>query len=280
MTSPKHAVSTESGRFYNSLPGFEHLSLGSVTNIVGIKSKPALTGWAAKLAGERAISREDEWHAIQQEEGDEEARKWISAASRDEMDYKAAVGSAVHLACELLDTDVTPGGFTEGLVTRLDGVLAKHGGANAKNIENVWNHVTTYQRFIAEWGVRFVEQERTVFHPDDGWAGTLDAVVDIPDEQGALRRYVMDIKTGSVFADSNALQLAAYRHAAYAVHGNASKPFNHQIHGGFVLQLKPKSYKVHFMRCDDTVYRVFIAARDLWRWAYDESKNASGDGWR
>lgn len=280
MTQPRHAVSTESGRFYTNIPGFENLSLGSVTNIVGVKSKPAIPGWAAKLAGERAIKHEDRWHAIQQEEGDEAARKWISAASREEMNYKAAMGSAIHLAAEVLDTEVTDSGFSGPLIERLDGVLAKHGGASGDNLNRVWLHVIQYREFIRECGVQFVERERTVFNPDDGWAGTLDAIVNVPDDKGALRRYVMDIKTGGVYADSNALQLSAYRHATYVVDGNASKPFSHQIHGGFVLQLKPKSYKVYFMRCDDAVYRRFLAARDLWLWSTDEHKGACGDEWR
>lgn len=272
MTSPTHAIATESGRFYTGIPGFEHLSLGSVTNIVNIKNKPAIAPWAAKLAAERAMRHESEWHAIQTEEGDEAARKWISRASKDEMDYKSAIGSAVHLACEVYPEPPDP--------MMLWGILGGLPGDCDAHLERVMAHVAQLERFVSDYDVRFIEQERTVLNPDDGWAGTLDAVVEIPDEKGALRRYVLDYKTGSVYPDSTCLQLAAYRHATYAVHGNTSKPFTHEIDGGIVVQLKPKSYKVWWLRCDGDVYRRFLAARDLWLWATSEHKGAAGDEWR
>ena len=285
MTSPKHAEATEAGRFYRNLPGFEELSLASVTNTVNVKSKPAIAPWAAKLAALRAVGCEAEWHAVQQEEGDEAAAKWIARASKEDMDRKAAIGSAVHLCAELWDSDhVTVYkqgiGLSLDLTARLDGVLEKAGGATGKNLGIVQNHLEQYARFIDEWKPIFRERERTVFSVTGGYAGTLDAIVDLPGEDGAMRRYVLDIKTGGVYADSVGMQLAAYRYAEYIVRGDKSLPFTFGIDGGVVLQLKPKSYKVHFVRCDEYAYESFLAAKRLWLWANEGSKGAMGDEWR
>lgn len=249
MTNPKYANSGEAGRTY-SIPGFPPLT--SVTTVLNAAAKPVLYNWYAKMAGVRAVEQEAEWHALQQEEGDEAARKWISAAARDYNEQRKWLGSAVHHLCETYDETDDPG--------LLDWYLDKMGGDRKKNLSAINNHVWQYGEWVKEHQPAFLLKEATVLHPVDRWAGTLDMVVTIDG-----KNYVGDIKTGGAYRDT-ALQLAAYRHAALIVDGEDTKPFTHDIHGGFVLALKPKSYKMHYYECGRDVYEVFLHLKRYKEW--------------
>ena len=254
MTNPKFANSGETGRTY-SIPGYPPLT--SVTTVLSAASKPALYGWYAKMAGVRAVEQEMEWHAIQAEEGDEAARKWISAAARAYNEQRKWLGSAVHHLCETYDEPDTDPGL-------LDWYLDKMGGQKDKNLSVLNNHVWQYGEFLKEHQPTFLLKEATVLHPVDRWAGTLDMVV----EMGG-KTYIGDIKTGGAYKETG-LQLAAYRHAALIVDGDETRPFTFDIDGGFVLELKPKSYKVHYYDCGRDVYEVFLALKKFKGWL-DES---------
>ena len=277
MTSPRFAVATATGRFY-SVPGYEDVSHVSVTNIVGIMDKPALSPWAAKLAGERAVFQETEWHAIQQEKGDEAARKWISAAPREYGDYTCDLGSAVHFACEHFDkcevTDDYNVVFDSWLLERLTPFaerMAKHRDTTDKNIEHIRKHVCQFARAIDEHGIDILVSELTVFDPEVGYAGTLDCIATIDG-----KTYVGDYKTGNLYPESYRLQLGALRHAPLKVVGNKTTTQDIPIDGGFVLQLKPASYNLVYAECGEATYNAFLAAKQVWYWKHEESKEGAG----
>jgi hypothetical protein len=306
MTAPRHAVATESGRYY-SIPGYENTPFRSVTNIIGIIDKPAIAGAAAKRAGERAIACETEWHAIQQEEYDslannprikdrtpktlqkwanEAARLWISAAGRQYGDYTSDQGSAVHCACEHFEQHVTvvdgQAVFDEWLIAKVAPwaeAMTVWDGTTDKNIERIRKHVTQYAKAIDEKGIVFLDRERTVCHPEHGYAGTLDGIVTLG--EGAMRRtYVLDIKTGGLYPESIALQISSYRYATHEVHGDKTSERKVHIDGGCVLQLKPASYTFEFVKCDKPVFERFLDAMSLWTWRHEESRSALGGEWR
>jgi hypothetical protein len=58
MTSPVLSVSTSNGRFYQH-PTIEDAFVPSITNITGMKDKPALKNWAAKQAAIFAVENID-----------------------------------------------------------------------------------------------------------------------------------------------------------------------------------------------------------------------------
>lgn len=278
MTSPRFATATESGRYYD-IPGRENETYLSVTNILGATSKPALVGAAAKHAGERAVKQEMEWHAIQQEEGDEAARKWISAAFREYSNYRAQLGSAVHFCCEVFDEHVIAEpefvAFDDYLIEYVTEhwavPMSEHRDTPAKNLELIRKHVEQYDRACREKGLRFIERERTVFSPAHGYAGTLDGVVEMGSE-----RYVLDIKTGFVASESVPLQLAAYRFASHEVDDKYTRPKSVWASGGLVLQLKPASYKLWPVTCGVDEFAAFLDVKAVWEWK-QRAKDAVGE---
>ena len=281
MTSPKFAQATESGRFYN-IPGHEDTVFKSVTNLLGSLSKPVLVPAAAKRAGERAVFQEMEWHAIQQEKGDEEARKWISRASHEYMTYKQNLGSAVHFCCEVFEGHVISEpeflAFDDYIIAYLNDhwtpKMSEYRGTVAKNIELIRKHVVQYERACREHGIVWLDRERTVFNKEAGYAGTLDGIVEIDGT-----KYILDIKTGFVSRDSVPLQLAAYRFATGEVHGDTSRKRQEWVDGGLVLQLKPASYKLLPVACGADEFGAFLDVMKVWEWQNGLSKTAIGEEW-
>lgn len=282
MTSPQFAQATKQGRYYN-IPGYDDITHVSVTNIINSLSKPALAPAAAKHAGERAVQRETEWHAIQCEEGTEAARKFISAAFREYTTYRADLGSAVHFCCEVFDEHVTTGpefgvAFDDYLIEYLTEhwatKMSEHRLTVARNVELIRKHVEQYDRACRENGITFLDRERTVCSPEHGYAGTLDGIVEMDG-----RTYVLDIKTGFVSAESVPLQLAAYRFASHEVHGDRTTRRTAWVQGGLVLQLKPASYKLLPVRCDVDVFTAFLDVKRVWEWQSGMSKTAIGEEW-
>ena len=284
MTQPANATETDAGRFYK-IPGHAGEQFISVTNAIGVIHKPALVPWSSKLAGERAVQNEAQWHAIQQEEyerllnrkrspltakaasdkADEKARKWISAASREYTSYKATLGSAVHLACEHFEDDEP----TDALLSFAE-KMSEYKGTTSQAIDLIHRHVEQYAKAIDDNGIKILDTERTVFDTMFGYAGTLDAVVEVDGCQ-----HVLDIKTGGVYPESVALQLAAYRYAEGAVYGDESRSRDtSDISGGIVLQLHPKSYKLFHVTCDKEVFGSFVSVLNVWTWKNIKSLKA------
>lgn len=247
MTQPKHAQDSFADRAYTI--GDEKYP--SVTTICGVVAKPALPAWAAKLAAERAMKHAGIWQAMEEEEGFEEARKWISKASREYTDQKATIGSAVHKMCETRgDCDLLP-------------YLSKLPGDMAAQRINIENHYAQYEQFLAEHSPDILVQELTVFHESMKYAGTLDMVCVIDG-----RIAVLDIKTGNAAQYKTTwMQLAAYKNATHVLNDDGTvEPFTHKCECGYVLELKPRSYKLTEVDVGDETFAAFALALGLRRW--------------
>lgn len=255
MTSPRFASSDDTGRTY-TLPNID-TPLVSVTTVLNVISKGALMNWSAKLAAERAMESEDTWHAIEQEEGREAARKWISSAAREYTRKRQLLGSAVHHLCE------NHGDHNDDVLSKHAWFAREMGGDVGRNMKQIEAHYEQYKRFTDECAPRIIEQERTVANIEQGYAGTLDLIC----EMGG-KTYIGDIKTSPRVYETTALQLAAYRHATHMVDGEETVATDllSRVEGGFVLRLAPRSYQVAFMRVGDEEYQAFLAAMRLKKW--------------
>jgi hypothetical protein len=205
-----------------------------------------LPPWSAKLAAECAVEEEGEWHAIQQEDGDAAAIEFIKRAPARYTEAKCSLGTAVHAACERYPN--------------LDGLSA-----------DVLPYIEQYARFLDEKSVTVIEQERTVLRgmsDERGYAGTLDMRVEIDGEIA-----IGDIKTGGVWPEA-ALQLAAYAHASHEVEGERVIRIQHVPSTAFVLELKPRSYRIHRCEITEGTLAAFQAAYRLHVWRETAAKSA------
>jgi hypothetical protein len=211
----------------------------SVTTILGVIGKGALTNWYAKLAAERAVFAEQEWHAIQQELGDDEAVRFISSAANIERDVAALRGSAVHDLIEHYpDFDR---GLFEWYIERLN-ALKPVDREHRDFIEAAYGH------FVEWWEGQdavFVEREFCVYDPEMGYAGTADALVRFDDGLCLL-----DVKTSKGVYNPYALQLAAYLYADRKAVGSFDKGWTDagenpalQAERAGIIQVRPDGVK-------------------------------------
>lgn len=179
--------------------------LPSVTTIVGCLAKPALENWMVGLAMD----------AAEECAGDREKAKALFGERRFE---KANIGTRVHeMVAEHL----------QGFPLPADGELGP--------FEGPWLD------FLEFHDVRPLMVETVVVHPRYGYAGRLDAIVELDGVPTLL-----DVKTGRLYA-SVALQLAAYRFADFALpnYPDCALPSPvPEVERCAVLALRPRSWRL------------------------------------
>ncbi len=246
MTNPKFAVTSDAGRYYN-IRGYEDTTFRSVTTALNALAKPALMPWAAKLVAERAYDVLTGKLEAPTKKAD--CLKFLKAAPREYTEASQKRGTAVHHACE----NYSP--------TRTEPYDPE-----------ILPYVQAYEDFLIEEGFTILEQELTVFHPVFGYAGTLDAIV----ERGG-KHYVMDIKTGGVYPSAS-LQMAAYAHATHKLDGTGlASEQTIDIEGGFVLELKPNKYTIHYMDVGNKQFDTFLKVLEVSIWNTEDSRHVEGD---
>ncbi len=241
MTSP---VDTKKGRYYP----WKHDKYVSVTTAIseGLP-KPALNRWFVKSMAEKAIREVDVISSLPPDE----ALEYLLTPEKD-VNFAAILGSNVHSMVEKL---------SKGEEIPLPSAKAKP-------------YVDSFLQFVTDYNPVFLETESTVFSRQHGYAGTLDAVVQIGD-----KRYVIDYKTGkSVWAEA-ALQISAYRYADFLGRPDGREDPLPPCDGGLVIHIRPRGYDVIPVDTSTSTFDTFLSALDLFRWIYIDSSNALGERW-
>ena len=126
-------------------------------------------------------------------------------------------------------------------------------------------HVSAYVAFLDEWEPRPVLVETPVASRKWGYAGTLDAVMDLPDG----RRVIADIKTSrSGIYPETILQLAAYRFAEFYVDtdGNEQPMPDLGITGALGIWVRADGYTVYELPADERQHNKFLHVAVGARW--------------
>ncbi|MCI0584941.1 MAG: hypothetical protein L0227_18965, partial [Chloroflexi bacterium] len=184
----------------------------SVTTILGALDKPALLYWAAEQAALAALHSTATWRGMLRDDDPScdhtDAKrcpvvKWLrDARFRRPKGVRSAteLGELVHRACE------------EYALT----------GSRPAVDDEVLPYLDQFDGWLHRFGPSYQATEVAVYHPDLGYAGTLDAFLSI---DGV--RYIADYKSTRTAIDDKGqptkpypeqvgLQLAAYRHAKHA----------------------------------------------------------------
>lgn len=283
-------------------PDDTDLTLWSVTTIIGALDKPALLYWAAEQTANAAIDSAQTWQAMLQDEGRDTTTKWLRDARFRTPKTKLAntsLGTVVHKVCEHYAlTGSKPGrDYTTELV--------QQAGTPQTDVDTEVNLVGVMLNQFDDWLQRFTPSyqatEVTVYSPNYGYAGQLDALLTI---DGI--RFLADYKTSreafnsqgqprTPYPEQVGLQLAAYRYADFAA---VWRPRRHekfrrryyllsaaeqemavpvpQVDTGLVIQITPESCEAYPIRCDQESHHAFLYTLECFRWLNETSKSVMG----
>ena len=250
MTTPKiQTISRGGSRFYvnpitqDKVPG--------VTSILSMLPKPFLQYWSAKMVAEFAVDNFGAYSALIMNGQRQAAVDLLKAAPRRYTTERADIGTEVHDIYESLSR-----GEQIGRVSR-----------------DAEPYVQHFDQFVKDFQPNFLMNEETVFSDKHRYAGSFDWIAEIGGEV-----VVGDWKTTKNTYPEVALQLAAYRHADYVQRADGSQaPLPKNITGGAVFHVSPDGYELIPMKCDEEVFDVFLALRNVvFEWDKAISKTVMG----
>lgn len=239
LRGPRNARPVAGGRSYvwDGPAGRE--TFASVTTIINkVIAKPALPGWAARSVAEHVADNWRQCAALGRELGRDGLVEVLRQVPWTQRDRAADRGSLVHSLAEAAtlgqEPDVPPG---------------------------VEGYVAAWRRWREEHQPTFIAAEATVYaRQAPGWAGTLDAIAEIP----GLGRVLVDYKTGKDLYPEVSLQLTAYAMADFVAVGTTEVPMP-QAERLFALLLSGDgTYDFcEVARCDGG----WRAVLELWAWS-------------
>lgn len=253
MTSPRLAIDTDRGRYYEDPnPAFAGARYPSVTNVCGTAiAMPALTPWAAGEVAEYAFANLP--HLVKAAEDPKlraVALKELKNRARDIATKAADRGTRLHTFAEANLLGLTP----------------------PDPDPEVAPYVRQYLRFIDDFGVsldRVEASEGSVVNRTVGYAGTLDFLLWLPTgPNGDLELWLIDAKTSlkrprlQIFPE-HVFQLAALRNAeklwlaAGSVEPETDLPRAARCG---VLNLRPRGYALIEVDAGPKAFAAFRAA--------------------
>lgn len=243
---PAGVYMTSDHRYYLNGQG----PVPSVTTVLEVLSKPALVTWKAQEAV-RALFRSSEAFL-----SEDQAVKWALANVDSTRDKAAGIGTGVHLLADMVSRRAVSDG---------DGFQVS---------EEERPYLEAFRGFLAfleAAGGRIVSSEHAVWSVN-GYAGTYDLIVELPNEKQNKLLWLIDIKTSKGYYPEYGLQLAGYRWADYIVlPGDPNTYPMPPIDRTGILHLRPDQYAegwrlVEYPTEYKADYLTFLGALEIWKW--------------
>lgn len=240
-SGPKDArIDPESGlRLYR----WGDIEVASVTSVRRMAGLPfGLVNWQIAKVCDRAVDELDTLVAMMSREPRprervveknrrKEARTWLRAATTDQRDAAALLGTAVHQAAEM---DIAPADL-EDFVDADGNVVA--------TAEDIRPRLRQYYAWLDDSGAEVLLKERQVWNLTLGYAGSFDMLVRFPN--GEL--WIVDLKTGKGTYSDHVLQQMAYLMAEFiggrGVIDDDATALLHQVSGVAILHLQEDGWE-------------------------------------
>lgn len=224
--------------------------LPSVTGILKIVDKSGpLVGWAKRITAEAAVDHRSEVDG------------WVDLFGRD-----GAVSALTKAADNLRDKAATQGSDIHALA---EAITLGH---EVTVTEEQAPFVDAYRAWRSDFDPTFLAAEEMVCSVQHGYAGTLDAIVEMAGEV-----WCIDYKTSRQTYPETAMQLAAYGRADFV--GRPGDPTRYalpSIDRYGVLHLRPEGYRLIPYDVNDATFAAFLAAKSLSDWMATEAKGVMG----
>jgi hypothetical protein len=208
------------------------------TSVIKKALPPYLVPWAAKLTATEAVDTVDSWRDLERDA----AIDLLKRAPDRTRDAAGAKGTIVHRVMELAATGQRPDEVYDA---------------------NVEGYIAAGLAFLDEWQPEFIWQEATVFHPDMGYAGTLDFIARLP----RLGVVIGDYKTAKGIYPEVAVQLASYRYASHAVDAQHQRIDIPHVDGGVVVHIRGDgTYELRPVKADESAFDAFTHCLAICDW--------------
>lgn len=248
MTSPKIETVYRGGSRYYVHPETGETVPG-VTSILGLRAKPFLVTWAAKLAAELAVESIDVLPGMVAKDP-QGTIDYLKFASKRFTRKAADTGTAAHGIFERISLGEPIGALTPELAP-----FAAHFLDFCEKHNPVWEHV-----------------EATVWSEKHGYAGSFDAIGVIDG-----KRVIIDNKTTrSGVHDDVAWQLAAYRYADVILEESGAIVPLPEVEGAIVLHVRPEGWAVHPIDTSPETFAEFLQLREVHRWEKEKTRTLVG----
>jgi hypothetical protein len=235
MTQPKLSQQTKAGRIYRDPVTKERVP--SVTTIISAGyPKPALVGWAAKMAAQYAV---ENWDSLGELSDPEKERK-IKTAHIRSAGQASDLGTQVHKVCEYwqsgkpIPQDIASDPFMNGFID-----------------------------FLIEKKPRFKFLEVTLWSQTHGYAGTADWIAEI---DGKVT--YGDIKTGKSLWPEVGMQLAALGHADYIIKPDGTREEMPAPEEYAALHLRPRTWKLVYLDHIEESFQAFLSCKNILNWTH------------
>lgn len=242
MTSPALSIKTPHGRFYEHPRS--HAQVPSITNVIGMKDKPALKWWAAKQAAIFAAQNLDTLKALSEAERIDliKGAPFRSTATASER------GDCVH---DWIDQFIKSGECIEAHIP--EGF-----DAASRTAQNMWK---SFQAFVLKYHPVFLHSEFSVWSDTYQYAGTGDFICRI----GSATVYG-DTKTGNGVYPEVGIQIAALRGGDYMFTADGEQVPLPKCDRGAVLHVRPRFARLSPLKGLDECFDAFLGLRKVFEW--------------
>lgn len=224
-------------------------------------AKPGLPYWYASEVAQRAIDAIPKLTRLRGQLARDEALKWLKGAANEKRDAAAELGTTIHNAIE----------------ARILGAPAP------EPTEDQQPFLDAFARFWDDHQPIVEATEMTLANPDDGWAGTGDVWMTLPNSSYGRAVLLGDWKSGKKPHAETAMQCAAYRRAKVGWLKDGTEVVPPSTDGAVLIHIRPSAYpdtgyRIYPLDTSDEVYAAFLSVRDVaLGWTKGLAKTALGD---
>lgn len=227
-----------------------------VSGVKGMLPSPALGGWFKKYTAIYAVDNLDAVQALAEKDRTaaiELVKNSTARYSREAADR----GTQIHRLCEWM---------------MLDRMAGRKSTFRATAEEMAY--LRNFAKFMVEFDVRPVAVERTVWHTEHRYAGTIDLIAELRDFPGLS---IVDYKSGAsgVYSDAG-MQQTGYVHADSYIDEDGNFQKMPPIERAFALWLRPDGWSLYPLRTDERMFEVFLHLREVFNYVHNEADTVVG----
>jgi hypothetical protein len=208
-------------------------AVGVTTALKGIP-KDALVPWAAKEVATYVVDNIWDIKRMLDSGGKYPTIDFLKAIPNQRRDTAAVRGTEVHALAEKYIR-----------------------GEEIEVAAHLQPYVDGYVKFINDWQPTSVHEELVVANRTHCYAGTLDAIQDIP----RLGRALVDYKTSRGVYGETALQVAAYRYAEVCLDAAGAEQPMPEVEATYVLHIKPGDYDLIPLEAGPDTFQRYLTAQ-------------------